>query len=77
MGETERRVEGSRAEYPIIRTPFKGSKYISVFMGDKIDDAFDWLLLIMSTINGIMIGLPEALEAKKAVAGAVIPPFFY
>jgi len=45
-------------------------------MGDQIDDAFDWLILIMSTINGIMIGLPETLEARKAVAGALIPPFF-
>ena len=45
-------------------------------MGDPIDDAFDWLLLIMSTINGILIGLPETIEAKKGVAGALMPPFF-
>jgi len=45
-------------------------------MGDKIDDAFDWLILIMSTMNGILIGLPETLETKKAMAGGVILPFF-
>jgi len=45
-------------------------------MGDPIDDAFDWLMLIMSTINGILIGLPETIAAKKAVAGALMPPFF-
>jgi len=45
-------------------------------MGEKIDDAFDWLILIMSTMNGGLIGLPETLEAKKAMAGAVILPFF-
>jgi len=45
-------------------------------MGDKIDDAFDWLVLIMSTMNGALIGLPESVEAKKVAAGAVILPFF-
>jgi len=45
-------------------------------MGDKIDDAFDWLILIMSTMNGVLIGLPENLEAKKATAGGVLLPFF-
>jgi len=45
-------------------------------MGDKIDDAFDWLILIMSTMNGVLIGLPENLEAKKLVAGGVLLPFF-
>lgn len=47
-----------------------------MFMGDNIDGAFDWLILIMSTINGILIGLPETSESKKAIAGALIPPFF-
>jgi hypothetical protein len=45
-------------------------------MGDKIDDAFDWLILIMSTMNGVLISLPENLEAKKATAGGVLIPFF-
>jgi len=43
---------------------------------EEIDEAFNWLILIMSTINGILIGLPETIEAKKAVAGWLIPPFF-
>ena len=45
-------------------------------MGDKIDDAFDWLILIMSTMNGVLIGLPESLEARKTTAGGVLLPFF-
>ncbi|MCX6653738.1 MAG: hypothetical protein NTY03_01315 [Candidatus Bathyarchaeota archaeon] len=45
-------------------------------MGDKIDDSFDWLILIMSTMMGGLIGLPETLLEKKAMAGAVILPFF-
>jgi hypothetical protein len=45
-------------------------------MGDKIDDSFDWLILIMSTMMGGLIGLPETLGEKKAMAGAVILPFF-
>lgn len=30
----------------------------------------------MSTMNGVLIGLPENLEAKKLVAGGVLLPFF-
>ena len=44
-------------------------------MGNEIDDAFNWLILIMSTINGLLISLPETIEAKKAVASGLIPLF--
>ncbi|MGQ9691799.1 MAG: hypothetical protein ACUVQY_11220 [Thermoproteota archaeon] len=52
-----------------------GGNSKSVLMGDRIDDAFDWLILIIGTMNGALIGLPEGLEAKKAMAGGVILPF--
>jgi len=45
-------------------------------MGDKIDDAFDWLILIVGTMNGVLIGLPEDVEAKKALTGGIILAFF-
>ncbi len=44
-------------------------------MGDDIDGAFDWLVLIISTVNGVLIGLPEGFEAKKAMAGVLLPFF--
>jgi len=45
-------------------------------VGDKIDDAFDWLILIMSTMNGVLISLHEELAAEKTVAVGVLLPFF-
>lgn len=45
-------------------------------MSEEIDDAFDWLILVISTISGILIGLPGTTEGKKIVAGWLIPPFF-
>ncbi len=49
---------------------------MTTFMGDQIDDAFDWLIIIMSTISGILVGLRETLASKMAIAGALVPPFF-
>jgi len=43
---------------------------------EEIDEAFNWLILILSTVNGTLISLPETIEAKKAMAGFLIPPFF-
>lgn len=49
---------------------------MNVSMINEIDNAFDWLILVVSTIIGILIGLPATIEAKKVVAGWFIPPFF-
>lgn len=51
----------------------------SAVMGDKAeeaDNAFDWFILLISTISGIIIGLPTTSEGKRIVIGAAIPPFF-
>jgi hypothetical protein len=39
-----------------------------------VDEAFNWLVLILSTLSGVLIGLPETMETKKIVALALIPP---
>jgi len=44
--------------------------------GRVLEDAFRWLILIMSTMNGVLISIPETLVMKKATAGAVLLPFF-
>ncbi|MGQ9596599.1 MAG: hypothetical protein ACUVQY_01470 [Thermoproteota archaeon] len=43
---------------------------------EEMDDAFDWLILVISAINGILIGLPGTFEGRRIVAGWLIPPFF-
>ena len=43
-------------------------------MESTIDDAFNWLVLILSTISGVLTGLPETMEVKKSVAFSLIPP---
>lgn len=47
-----------------------------MFMDNKIDDAFNWLVLIMSTTNGALLSLVETIEMKRTVAGGLLPPFF-
>lgn len=39
--------------------------FMNVSMINEIDNAFDWLILVVSTIIGILIGLPATIEAKK------------
>ncbi len=43
-------------------------------METEIDKAFDWLVMILSTLTGAIMGLPETMEAKKAVALGLVPP---
>jgi len=43
-------------------------------MSKEIDDAFNWIILILTTISGFLIGLPETAEAKKIVASGFIIP---
>jgi len=43
-------------------------------MGNQIDEAFNWLVLILSTLSGVLTGLPETMEVKKAVALGLLPP---
>jgi len=47
---------------------------IGLVVGNQIDDAFNWLVLILSTISGVLTGLPETMEVKKVVALGLIPP---
>jgi hypothetical protein len=43
-------------------------------MSKEIDDAFNWIILILTTISGFLIDLPETAEAKKIVASGFILP---
>jgi len=43
-------------------------------MSKEIDDAFNWIILILTTISGFLIDLPEATEVKKVVASGFIIP---
>lgn len=43
-------------------------------MSKEIDDAFNWIILILTTISGFLIDLPETAEAKKVVASGFIIP---
>lgn len=45
-------------------------------MDRNIDNSFNWLIMLMSTINGFLLGLVGTIDEKKAVASALIPPFF-
>lgn len=43
-------------------------------MSREVDEAFNWLVLILSTVSGVLVGLPETMEVKKAVALGLVPP---
>ena len=43
-------------------------------MSKEIDDAFNWIILILTTISGFLIDLPDTVEVKKLVASGFIVP---
>lgn len=40
----------------------------------RIDDAFNWFVLILGTLSGTLIGFPDILSTKIIFAGSLIPP---
>jgi hypothetical protein len=43
-------------------------------MSKEIDDAFNWIILILTTMSGFLIDLPDTSEVKKIVASGFIIP---
>jgi len=43
-------------------------------MEKPIDEAFNWLVLILTTLSAILIEIPAASEIKQIVALEVFPP---
>lgn len=43
-------------------------------MSKEIDDAFNWIILILTTISGFLIDLHDTAEVKKIVASGFIVP---
>jgi len=42
-------------------------------MEPEIDKAFDWVVVILGILTGVLTNLPETMEGKKAVALAFVP----
>jgi len=43
-------------------------------MESEIDKSFDWTVVILGILTGVLTNLPETLEARKAVALVLVPP---